>query len=78
MFTGRSIPVVRLVWDQVDRVRFSAPRIRERSERITAESRKAKPADSAASELGPEPLSIWEPSVLHFKEFYQTGLAYRM
>src|SRR3989338_4354381 len=24
--SGRSIPVVRLVWDQVDRVRFSAPR----------------------------------------------------
>lgn len=24
--TGRRIPVVRLVWDQVDRVRFSAPR----------------------------------------------------
>lgn len=24
--TGRSIPVVRLVWDQIDRVRFSAPR----------------------------------------------------
>src|SRR3990167_5836976 len=24
--TGRSIPVVRLLWEQVDRVRFSAPR----------------------------------------------------
>ena len=26
--TGRSIPVVRLLWEQVDRVRFSAPRLR--------------------------------------------------
>lgn len=24
--SGRSIPVVRLLWEQVDRVRFSAPR----------------------------------------------------
>ena len=24
--TGRSIPVVRLFWEQIDRVRFSAPR----------------------------------------------------
>ena len=31
--TGRSIPVVHLLWEQTDRVRFSAPRPTERRRR---------------------------------------------
>lgn len=30
--SGRSIPVVHLLWEQVDRVRFSAPRLNEMKE----------------------------------------------
>lgn len=34
--TGRSIPVVRLLWEQIDRVRFPAPRQRTQNQPIRA------------------------------------------
>ena len=74
--TGRSIPVVRLLWEQIDRVRFSAPRpviVSNTMKRITLTTKPA--ADYALLDSGreeklerygdvvlsrPDPQALWE------------------